>query len=109
MSPEMITTARLGRYQRSWKALRLAPFASVSAFSVPIGERSASRWPAKNVSRNASWNFICGPGCSRRSASTIGRSAATDASVRTGEAIMPDRMRSDSSSPASVADGRSSR
>ena len=42
MSPEMMTTARLGRYHRSWNALSAAPVAPVSVFSVPIGERSAS-------------------------------------------------------------------
>ena len=108
MSPEMMTTAFSGRYQRSWNAFTLAPFAASSVSTVPIGERLASGWPAKNRPFIASCSLTCGPGCSRRSASTIGRSLDTAASVSAGAAIMPDRILRLSSTVWSVAEGRSS-
>ncbi len=108
MSPEMMTTVFSGRYQRSWNALMLAPVAASSVLMLPIGDRSASGWPAKKVDRIASPIRTWGPGCSRCSASTTGRSAVTVASVSTGCSIIPDRIFRLSSSPASLAEGRSS-
>ena len=86
----------------------LAPVAASSILIVPIGERSASGWPAKKVALTASPSRTCAPGCSRCSASTIGRSDATLASVRTGLSIIPDRIFRLSSTVVSVAEGRSS-
>jgi hypothetical protein len=51
----------------------------LSVSTLPMGERVAAGWPAKNSSRVASITRVCGPERSRISASTIGTSVFTPA------------------------------